>query len=166
MRWVTLYAGVTSITRKAIGLSVFMPYGSPIGHRTSADESGAVMDTQTTCDTATRAQTLADSLAVEVRENRRKVDDLRTYLMDNADELGDHATEIAEIFGIELTQSAVVTVTVVHTFEVSGLPATHRAEDIIRDIEWNISFDSSGDLSEGSLDSSAYEITSTEADFE
>lgn len=86
--------------------------------------------------------------------------------MDNADELGDHATEIAEIFGIELTQSAVVTVTVVHTFEVSGLPATHRAEDIIRDIEWNISFDSSGDLSEGSLDSSAYEITSTEADFE
>lgn len=124
------------------------------------------METTTTCDTATRAQTLADALEVEVRKYRRKVEDLRTYLLDHAEDIDSEiAGEIADIFDITLTQSATVTVTVVHTFEFSELPATYRAEDIIREIEWNVSFDSNGDISEGVMDSSVYEITSTEADF-
>jgi hypothetical protein len=124
------------------------------------------METTTTCDTATRAQVLADSLAVEVRKYRRQVEDLRVYLLDHAEDMdSDHANEIAELFDITLTQSASVTVTVVHTFEFSELPANYKAEDIIREIEWNISFDSNGDISEGVMDSSVYEITSTEADF-
>ena len=123
-------------------------------------------DTTTTCEVATRAHALADSLAVEVRKYRRQVEDLRTYLIDNAEDMGDTAGEIADIFDITLTQSATVTVTVVHTLEFSELPANYRAEDLIREVEWNISFDPSGDISEGVMDNSYSEITSTEADFQ
>ena len=45
-------------------------------------------------------------------------DKVRTYLIENYDELGDHAVEIADLLDIELTRTYDITVTVSHSFSV------------------------------------------------
>jgi len=79
----------------------------------------------------------------------RNVENLREYLVENYEDLGNHADSIAEIFDISLTKSATVTLTVSITAELSNLPMNFT-EDSVSDWDFDISMSYSG---EGDLDS-------------
>lgn len=85
-----------------------------------------------------------------------QVEQLRTYLIDNYDDLGEHADSIAEIFSIELTKSATVELTVKIVAELTNLPIGFT-EDSISDWDFDVSMSYSG---EGDLDSEDITIES------
>jgi hypothetical protein len=73
----------------------------------------------------------------ELTELKGKLDTVRDYLLENYEELGEHAQEIADLLDIELTKEVSVTVTV--EFEVQlSLKPDEDLDDIIMGLEYTI----------------------------
>jgi len=74
----------------------------------------------------------------ELMELKGKVDTVRDYLLENYEELGEHAQEIADLLDLELTKEVSVTVTV--EFEVQlSLKPEEDLDDIIMNLDYSIS---------------------------
>lgn len=78
------------------------------------------------------------------------IDSVKEYLLDNYDELGDHADQIASLLDIELTREVEYTVTMTATVTVTVSPGDD-AESIISD---NLYIDSNS----GSISVDDYEV--------
>ena len=66
---------------------------------------------------------------------------LREYLVDNFDDLGEHAEPIAEIFNIDLTKEVEVTVRVSYSLTVT-VPMNWTEDDISNNLRYPEGFES------------------------
>ena len=73
----------------------------------------------------------------ELMELKGKVDTVRDYLLENYEELGEHAQEIADLLDLELTKEVSVTVTVEFEVQLSVKP-DEDLDDIIMNLEYSI----------------------------
>ena len=89
-------------------------------------------------DVKPRAMTASDLSGIIRQHNAmtqreaKKIDALdkcKEYLLENLDDLDDHATQIAEILGIDLSQSVTVTLNVTVTLDLT-IPAGFDVDDL------------------------------------
>jgi hypothetical protein len=92
-------------------------------------------------------------------EFNRKRNALEEYLDENWDDLGMHANEIAEIFGIALTKEVDVTVTVEYEITLT-IPRSCSTDDLN---EYEFDFDNISYNGEGDMDNSIFNVTQFEA---
>ena len=65
------------------------------------------------------------------------ISQVKDYLIENIEDLGDHASEIAEFLGIELTREVSVDIHVTVTAQLT-IPAGKDVEDLWMDFELNL----------------------------
>lgn len=73
----------------------------------------------------------------ELMELKGKVDTVRNYLLENYEELGEHAQEIADLLDLELTKDVSVTVTVEFEVQLSVKP-DEDMDDILMNLEYSM----------------------------
>lgn len=74
-----------------------------------------------------------ESCQAKNRDYANKVDNLKDYLIENRDDLGEHAEAIADIFGIKLTKTYDVSVTVIFTATIES-----EEEPDESDLQYNV----------------------------
>ena len=79
-----------------------------------------------------RAESLRDSYNRVATRQTNQIDSVKDYLLENYDDLGNHADEIAQLLDIELTREVEYTVTMTATVTVTVAPG-EDAESLISD---------------------------------
>jgi hypothetical protein len=104
-------------------------------------------------DEISRAFWRVDALTATNNSNSKAQEKLKDYLVENYDELGDHATEIANIFGIDLSKEIEVEFSVTIKATISVPMSTDVSDLSVYDFDVEIS-------------SSEYEINDYDADID
>lgn len=100
-----------------------------------------------------RAESLRDSYNRVATRQTNQIDSVKDYLLENYDDLGNHADEIAQLLDIELTREVEYTVTMTATVTVTVAPG-EDAESLISD---NLYIDSNN----GNISVDDYEVDYT-----
>jgi len=100
------------------------------------------MDTESnTCSELAEITARASRFSEQITQHRVMVAQLREYLVDNFDDLGEHAEPIAEIFSIDLTKSVEVEVKVTYSLTVT-VPIGWTEDEISENLRYPEGFES------------------------
>jgi hypothetical protein len=100
------------------------------------------MDTESnTCSELREVTARASRFSEQITQHRVMVAQLREYIVDNFDELGEHAEPIAEIFSIDLTKSVEVEVKVTYSLTVT-VPLGWTEDEISENLRYPEGFES------------------------
>ena len=97
--------------------------------------------TPNTCSELGEVTARASRFSEQITQYRVMVAQLREYIVDNFDDLGDHAEPIAEIFSIDLTKSVEVEVKVTYSLTVT-VPVGWTEDDISNNLRYPEGFES------------------------
>jgi hypothetical protein len=100
------------------------------------------MDTESnTCSELGEVTARASRFSEQITQHRVMVAQLREYLVENFDDLGEHAEPIAEIFSIDLTKEVEVSVRVTYSLTVT-VPMNWTEDDISNNLRYPEGFES------------------------
>jgi hypothetical protein len=100
------------------------------------------MDTESnTCSELREVTARASRFSEQITQHRVMVAQLREYIVDNFDDLGEHAEPIAEIFSIDLTKSVEVEVKVTYSLTVT-VPLGWTEDEISENLRYPEGFES------------------------
>ena len=100
------------------------------------------MDTESnTCSELGEVTARASRFSEQITQHRVMVAQLREYIVDNFDDLGEHAEPIAEIFSIELTKEVEVSVRVSYSLTLT-VPLNWTEDDISNNLRHPEGFES------------------------
>ena len=100
------------------------------------------MDTESnTCSELGEVTARASRFSEQITQHRVMVAQLREYIVDNFDDLGEHAEPIAEIFSIDLTKSVEVEVKVTYSLTVT-VPLGWTEDEISENLRYPEGFES------------------------
>lgn len=100
------------------------------------------MDTESnTCSELGEVTARASRFSEQITQHRAMVAQLREYIVDNFDDLGEHAEPIAEIFNIELTKEVEVSVRVSYSLTVT-VPLNWTEDEISNNLRCPEGFES------------------------
>lgn len=100
------------------------------------------MDTESnTCSELGEVTARASRFSEQITQHRAMVAQLREYIVDNFDDLGEHAEPIAEIFSIELTKEVEVSVRVSYSLTVT-VPLNWTEDEISNNLRYPEGFES------------------------
>lgn len=100
------------------------------------------MDTESnTCSELGEVTARASRFSEQITQHRVMVAKLREYLVENFDDLGEHAEPIAEIFSIDLTKSVEVEVKMTYSLTVT-VPLGWTEDEISENLRYPEGFES------------------------
>jgi hypothetical protein len=100
------------------------------------------MDTESnTCSELREVTARASRFSEQITQHRVMVAQLREYIVENFDDLGEHAEPIAEIFSIDLTKSVEVEVKVTYSLTVT-VPLGWTEDEISENLRYPEGFES------------------------
>jgi hypothetical protein len=100
------------------------------------------MDTESnTCSELREVTARASRFSEQITQHRVMVAQLREYLVENFDDLGEHAEPIAEIFSIDLTKSVEVEVKMTYSLTVT-VPLGWTEDEISENLRYPEGFES------------------------
>jgi hypothetical protein len=100
------------------------------------------MDTESnTCSELGEVTARASRFSEQITQYRVMVAQLREYIVENFDDLGEHAEPIAEIFSIDLTKSVEVEVKVTYSLTVT-VPLGWTEDEISENLRYPEGFES------------------------
>jgi hypothetical protein len=100
------------------------------------------MDTESnTCSELREVTARASRFSEQITQHRVMVAQLREYIVDNFDDLGEHAEPIAEIFSIDLTKSVEVEVKMTYSLTVT-VPLGWTEDEISENLRYPEGFES------------------------
>lgn len=97
--------------------------------------------TPNTCSELGEVTARASRFSEQLTQYRVMVAQLKEYLVDNYEDLGEHAEPIAEIFSIDLTKEVEVTVRVSYSLTVT-VPMNWTEDDISNNLRYPEGFES------------------------
>jgi hypothetical protein len=100
------------------------------------------MDTESnTCSELGEMTARASRFSEQITQHRVMVAQLREYIVENFDDLGEHAEPIAEIFSIDLTKSVEVEVKMTYSLTVT-VPLGWTEDEISENLRYPEGFES------------------------
>ena len=100
------------------------------------------MDTESdTCSELREVTARASRFSEQITQHRVMVAQLREYIVENFDDLGEHAEPIAEIFSIDLTKSVEVEVKMTYSLTVT-VPLGWTEDEISENLRYPEGFES------------------------